>query len=409
MRGIELLEAMGNLDARYIEAAEALLAVRKKTHWQWIAAACLVVTAAAIGIKMSEHQIELPPSPPVSQSVGSSAEELPLQVIYNEADGVFDAARQYTAGHFTELLSEEAVRRYVPDDGRVYEGAAAFDGEGNWLSLHLKTSSVALGEMNVIISRYAECDYIMDNEPVASEIGGIRYIVYSFPLCDGKITFSAQGEIGGYQFLFFTEADESSLHAAKAEFESVLKAFAEQKNPADPSEIKPREIPEFRDERIDFSKAQEDDNFGTYLPSAAPSGFAEETVRRYKDQNHDYLYCLWTRGYDELRWKISYFTEADAARQTSVADRINYDLSLYPIPRADSVPETLREIVDHPIFDAGELTADTVWARAYLVDDAGDSSGYRMHFSVCYGDVLVTVSGKGADPEWIWRQLVSLR
>lgn len=100
--------------------------------------------------------------------------------------------------------------------------------------------------------------------------------------------------------------------------------------------------------------------------------------------------------------------EEDEGRLTSVADTENYDLSLYPIPRASSVPDDLREIVDNPIFSADELTMDAVWARAYTTGESGDSNGWRMAFSVRYGDTIVEVRTNGIDPEWVYHQLKKL-
>ena len=93
---------------------------------------------------------------------------------------------------------------------------------------------------------------------------------------------------------------------------------------------------------------------------------------------------------------------------TAVADLEQYDLSLYPIPRADSVPEELREVVDHPIFQKEELCQEAVQRRAYTVEDAGDSQGPRMSFGVRYGDMVVELSAKGVDPGWVYAQLASL-
>lgn len=66
-------------------------------------------------------------------------------------------------------------------------------------------------------------------------------------------------------------------------------------------------------------------------------------------------------------------------------------------------------MVDDPIFTAEELTAEAVWARAYTVEEAGDADGWRMAFSVRYGDLLVEVRTKGVDPQWIHEQLRGLR
>lgn len=54
-----------------------------------------------------------------------------------------------------------------------------------------------------------------------------------------------------------------------------------------------------------------------------------------------------------MSWRISCYDKSMAARVTPVEDVRNYDLSLYPFPLADFVPEELFEMVDHPIFPRG--------------------------------------------------------
>ena len=53
-----------------------------------------------------------------------------------------------------------------------------------------------------------------------------------------------------------------------------------------------------------------------------------------------------------------------------------------------------------------ELTMEAVWARAYKIADSGDSGGWRMAFSVKYGDIIIEVRTKGVDPQWIYDQLI---
>jgi len=100
--------------------------------------------------------------------------------------------------------------------------------------------------------------------------------------------------------------------------------------------------------------------------------------------------------------------DKEPTRRTAVADLENYDLSRYPIPRADSVPEALREVVDHPIFPGEELSQEAVQRRAYTLEDAGDSQGPRMSFGVRYGDMVVELTAKGVDPGWVYGQLATL-
>ena len=153
---------------------------------------------------------------------------------------------------------------------------------------------------------------------------------------------------------------------------------------------------------LSLDEARADDDFGAYLPKSVPSGFAFESAFRFTGDESDFLSVLWTKGMSEIHWSVSRLEEKDKARITSVADRENYDLSLYPIPHAESVPEDMREIVDDPIFRIDELTLDAVKARAFEVRDSGDVSGPRMNFSVLYGDTLVKLNVKGASPEEIY-------
>lgn len=161
-------------------------------------------------------------------------------------------------------------------------------------------------------------------------------------------------------------------------------------------------------ETLTLQEGLETEALGAYLLAEAPKGFRLESLKRTLEG--DILFGVWTKSgaYDEIDWKVSLYSEADANRMTAAADTRNYDMSLYPIPLCDSVPEELRQIVDHPIFSIDELTQDVVNRRAYYVNDSGDTAGARMTFGVLYGEVLVEVTTKGVSPEWLYEQLSSL-
>lgn len=143
---------------------------------------------------------------------------------------------------------------------------------------------------------------------------------------------------------------------------------------------------------------------GAFLPSEAPDGFSFDSATF-----SEYGYSVfWSKGMEELIWRIRNYEEDDAQCITSVTETKNYDLSLYPIPRADSVPDELRQIVDNPIFHAEDLTQAAVDARAYKANESGDSKEYRMNFSVLYGDKVISVTSKGVSPEWLYSQLSEL-
>lgn len=158
-------------------------------------------------------------------------------------------------------------------------------------------------------------------------------------------------------------------------------------------------------EFLNLDEAFADTDYGIYLPKNVPAGFSFESAIRFHDEERNCLSVLWTSGMDEIHWYVSKLEENDKARITTVADTKNYDLRLYLIPLAESVPDELYQIVDNPIFDIDDLTLEAVQARTYEVQDSGDVTGPRMNFSVLYGDTLVEISAKGATPEAIFNIL----
>jgi hypothetical protein len=165
-------------------------------------------------------------------------------------------------------------------------------------------------------------------------------------------------------------------------------------------------IPELLTRHVTLPEAQADSDFGSYIPTSVPDGFVYESGLRLIDQNSDMLQVSWSKGLNYLTWKVGMMRPELRDRTTGVEERENYDLSLYPIPMAESVPEELRQIVDHPIFLYDEMTLNTVYARSrYIDNDQGDVAGYRTDFGVLLGDTLIEITAKGTTPEKVWEML----
>lgn len=159
-----------------------------------------------------------------------------------------------------------------------------------------------------------------------------------------------------------------------------------------------------------LAEAQVDPDFGAYVPNSVPAGFAFESSRRTLNQNRDELRITWSSDMKYLEWAVTRLKEEDKARIVDINAPETYDVALYPIPRAGSVPEELREIVNNPIFRAEDLTMETIRARAYTANEAGDdNTGYRMDFSVLYGDIVVELNVKGVQPEEILEMFKGLK
>lgn len=420
MRKEEFAEVFGGIRENYVNEAETVRRNRKPGWHRWTAAAaCLAIAvAAAVSAPRLFPGTSAPPDfsqTPVQSDPGGSgqtdAPPTPWTIYFNDAEPVPQAYRAYIQGIFTEELRDSQIAALTPQtlpDDMTCSGYAVFDTRGELLDVVMEISGAAPVTVSLSDDSFGACYLPGDAKP--SVCGSVEYTVCQYTV-DDTVTLAAYTNLNGLWVHFRTDTAPARLEQAKADFRRVLEHFAcyEDGRP-DLSAITPEKIPELTDEVFDtLAQAQAEPDFGRYLPAELPAGFAESSIRRFRFGDADYLSALWSKGLNDLSWVVSPFTEEDARRLTGVDELENYDLSLYPIPRAESVPEELREIVDDPIFAAEELTPEAVSRRAYRVNDAGDSNGWRMRFSVRYGDVVVSVSSKGVSPEWLWRQLMLLR
>lgn len=425
-----VVDSLGRIDDDMIQSVEALRQKKKRPAWKkWGAMAacfCLLVAAMVAVPNLFPGTTPTPPDNndfPVhdssvqtnpNQSEGhQNTEDLrtPWTLHFNDVSSMLSANRPYYKGTFTEDLTDVELAALLPSVDLTCSGYAMFDNYGNLLEVVLQAAT-ALPESPVTIALadyYFGFDYVLSGGETVSVCNGLEYKAYQYE-SGNTVELSAYTIINDIYFAFGMDVPQDNLEQAKADFKGVLECFAyyEEGHP-DLSFIVPEEIPELMEQVFTtLSEARTEPDFGRYLPFDLPAGFGETTIYRFKFQNSNFLSALWSKGLDDLAWVVEPYTEANAHRLTSVQNKESYDLSLYPIPRADSVPDELREVVDNPIFEAEELTLDAVYSRAYKVNDSGDMDGWRMRFSVKYGDVIVSVSTKGVDPEWLYHQLVSL-
>lgn len=166
------------------------------------------------------------------------------------------------------------------------------------------------------------------------------------------------------------------------------------------------DVPEWREEEYaSLEAARQETAFAPWLPAETPAGYGEFYGRMTWQEGLEHtMYLRWSRGYDDVTMMI-YLPEGETVWGGVVdVDRPEtYDVRRYPVPRADSVPEEYRETVDHPVFRAEDMSRDLVAARAYTAEDAGDTGGVRMSFSVLHPDnTLVQYDTKGLSVEELW-------
>jgi len=438
-----IIDSLGRIDDDMIQHVETLRKKKRRPAWtKWgamVACLCLIVASSFVISRITDPSpsgIPIPdpdgtiqrgdepdvyPDHPILRpgdegyiNPGTEPAEnprTPWTIHFNEGPSVLMASRPYIKGVFTEALNDTQLAALMPNADMSCSGYARFDNYGNLLEVVLQTETT-LPESPVAIALadyYFGLDYVMSEADVVSVCNGLDYRVYQHNI-GNTVELSAFTIINDIYFAFSMDVPQADLEQAKEAFQRVLECFAyyEEGKP-DLSDIVPEEIPELTEQMFNsLAEAQADPDFGRYMPSELPAGFGDTAIYRFKFQDSNFLSALWSKGLDDLNWVVKPYTEEDAHRLTSVKDMENYDLTLYPIPRADSVPDELREIVDNPIFEAEELTLETVYCRAYKVNDAGDTDGWRMRFSVKYGDVIVSLSTKGVEPEWLYQQLVNL-
>lgn len=399
MKDIKLLRAIGGVDDALLEEYEQDTGTPQRTksrHWmRWGAMAaclCLVIAAAFTVPELLKNDVLAPAQHAQDSTVigekdaygpGDILPEDRLTII-NGSGYSEDSAACYAAPKAGDILYfievRAAMEEHAGSDVKLFVGID--------LMSDIRTLSEHGTEVETEIQRMRGMGYdVFFAEAWTYEGDGEKvpytYLAGLFTVDELK-SFQTSADYG-YAFRFAHNGDGACVEYNRSDSDSTVQI-------------------EVRPITVELTLKEAYDEIGGLLPSEAPVGFAFESAYRSGDS----VSVLWTNGYNDLRWKVSDYTEADEARLTSTGDKENYDLALYPIPRADSVPDELREIVDDPIFDISELTMDVVNARAYLADDQGDTDGYRMRFSVRYGDIVVEVNCKGVSPEWVYQQLVSI-
>lgn len=326
-------------------------------------------------------------------------------IMFNKVTGMM-SDNIYIAGHFWQELSDEEISALFSKflDLRTLTATANFSGDGTLFNIDASCTNDHNGlTTQITIQKGAvTLDYVVPGKPTTSDVYGVP-VIAGYWKGNNNTHYYASFELEGIGYYLHINGDEAAKNELSALVGSLIGGGA-----PDLDAIKPTAIPELREDTLTIGEARADADFGVYVPASVPSGFTFESSMRFINQEKDYLSVTWANGMDYISWKVSRLTANDEARITSAEQAENYDLSLYPIPRAQSVPSELREIVTDPIFRIGELTREVVMARAYTASDAGDTSGYRMRFSVLYDDILVEVNVKGADPETIYNLLLSL-
>jgi len=165
-------------------------------------------------------------------------------------------------------------------------------------------------------------------------------------------------------------------------------------------------IPELRDDRMTIEEARLDPDFGAYLPTYVPEGFSPDEARRTIDQHFNGIFAHWHMmgEMNSISWNVSLAEAHDLANVVSINEPQKFDLSLYSVPLADTVPDEYMQFVTNPVFLAEELTFEAVQSRNLY----GRGSS-RLNFGVLFGDIAINISVMDVSPEQVWDMILSIK
>jgi hypothetical protein len=244
--------------------------------------------------------------------------------------------------------------------------------------------------------------------PIISHVHGVE--VRAYVIGSGDDTFLAEFTVNGLTYRVQT-SDLPAISTGLGEINAKEK-ITELVNriilgePADLSLLENPSIPELRYDNLTLAEARSDARFGMFLPQNIPSDFQFESAIRHINTRNNDLLIHWSYGLNVLSWTVRTPLESDLWNIVSVNEREKYDVSLYTIPWAMSVPNHIHEYFQSPVFLAEEFSLEMIMARTRFVDDGRRGVPSRWEttqFGVLYGDVLIKISATGIAPEDIWK------
>ena len=331
-------------------------------------------------------------------------------VEYGERAGI-SASIAYPDGWFEEPLTRTEMVELLAGPGAEdapwslywvgYDivGDAVYDGEGNlwqlWLTGVSRSDSRNGFTLTVRPGDYPLTDVIDPNQ-TSTQLNGVT--VYGTK--GGRYGWDGSGEMGYVYEITMMSGDAGlTFEAWQVEEEDAeylctqaANTFAGTKLHLDSLLVYGGEIPDWGSEQPTWEEAMADEKFGDYVPADVPDGFTFEGAWREWGQNRNYLFLRWTGYYTNISIDIWDASTVGDLPITDPADREKYDVSLYTIPYADSVPEEYQQEFGRPVFAIEDVTPEVIAARMRWVDDdSGDVDSWRGDFSVYYENENVVV------------------
>ncbi len=383
MKDKNILKRMNGIDDDLIDEAMHYKKTNYIKYIASIAAVCIVVFSAIYFIKdKPEEEYAYSKDEPVVEN-----EKNTDKIVFNDLSLSSSDMKIAVDGYFCYDLTVEQIKNIFGDldlSGIVSYTSKEQKADIFEVNLNDDTTDITIAPKKII-----DCYQLVGDEKL-STIEGIDVLIGVQELNKNKINYYAEFKKDDLYFKLecFGEKEDKEdflksiydlIHIKKVDLFSL-------ENPI---------IPNLKDKDLTENELIKEEDFGKYM--IIPKGYVFNSAGRVITQHDDYLYASWSKGSGYFEIRIFKLKDEDKNRVVEdINDLTLYDLSLYPIPRADTVPENLRDIVDNPIFKIEDLSMKILSRRKenYIV------------FSTLYKDnVIIEIRGKDLNLEKILMKL----
>ena len=419
MKGMKLMRAIGNIDDKYIEEnAPGWRTMPAPAHkpmvWRLAPiAACLALALVATVVTVNRLDLFHGPQPPETTSKPSPA--LPLLAI-GEVKSTEFAQRSDLDIAFDLGLTQAQLKEVFPGLDLTLGATAYYRQDGSLYFLTaIETKQPGRTDLPVLRGEYynrttiqvsaygavhSDC-VLVGGKAKTSVIDGVtveafKHRVYEADMAYYQADFLMDGI--GYRVSLY---DSNKGDASAVRLTEIVRALIAG-GKADLSLIAKADFPDLRFDQLTLDQAREDPDFGGYIPSAIPSGYECQSSYRICNPMQNSLSAHWAMACKYVEVQAEDANQYTRERLVHPGELEKYDMSLYPIPWTDSIPDALWDVVQRPVFLAEELSLEVIRARVYIQDESGEGPQPRADFNVLYGDVLVSFSSKGLSAQQLW-------
>lgn len=399
MTSHDLLEAIGGAEDELLcECGKKI----KPRHGALIAAClCLSFAGLAALYFINAPLYIISPDP---QSTAEYIENPDTPLVFNvvgEENVQQKAGRiAYPAGYFYSELNENELNTLFPQSLPLeFSGRALFTETGALHELKLSAGAYSLTAADRVIR---DCVYVWSEaKPDITLIDGCEITAVKVRHSEnGLYSYEVSLKPGSVEYLLYcTDVEPENCEKTESEL-SLIAAALVQNGDGGFHSLKRAEVPEYFEYDTDFASAAADAEFGSLWLRSEPSGAQYSGIHRVKSGTRgNYLSGYWEFADGAyIEYKLRMLQENDKnALISSAAEREKYDMSLYSVPLADSVPQSLWSYVDFPLFESSVLSEDIVRSRVTKL-----SGGFNIRFAVRYGSIVAEINSADIPSEQLY-------